>query len=71
MSLLDADEEEVIGRLSAFLYIVLMKATLSVSGRGLVALPAEIYPPERIAEFDAGETALSSAMKAAKKKTKS
>jgi len=48
-----------------------MKAMRSVSGRGLVALPAEIYPPERIAEFDAGETALSSAMKAAKKKTKS
>jgi len=43
-----------------------MKAMRSVSGRGLVALPAEIYPPERIAEFDAGETALSSAMKAAK-----
>jgi bifunctional DNA-binding transcriptional regulator/antitoxin component of YhaV-PrlF toxin-antitoxin module len=76
-------------------YCDLMKATITVSGRGLIAIPAklrkaagvrphdnliaettpegillrpavtlpvELYTPERIAEFDAGESELAAAM---------
>jgi hypothetical protein len=45
-------------RFSAFLYIESMQMTLSVSGRGLIALPAAM----RIAEFDAAESELSQAL---------
>jgi bifunctional DNA-binding transcriptional regulator/antitoxin component of YhaV-PrlF toxin-antitoxin module len=51
-----------------------MKATVTVTGRGVITLPAklrqalEIYTDKRIAEFDAAEADLAKALSRRKKR---
>lgn len=47
-----------------------MKATLTVTSRGVVTLPVEIYTAERIAEFAREEAQAAKVMAAHEKKTR-